>query len=180
MSRIGKKIIEIPTNVTVEYTNATNKITAKGSLGYLELVIPSFLTLEINENKINVLVENENDKKQRSSWGTYRSLIDNLLIGVSKGYSREMELNGVGFKMELQGQNLTLYIGFSHTVNIVTPDSIKLAINKNIISGESIDKQALGDFFMKIHNMKPCDVYKQKGFKIPNRYYRKKVGKKAK
>jgi large subunit ribosomal protein L6 len=180
MSRIGKKIIEIPDNVTVEYDKISNNITVKGPLGLLKLAIPFFLSLEINDNKLSVLVENYDDKKQRSSWGTYRSLIDNLIVGVSKGYSREMELNGVGFKMELQGQNLTLYIGFSHTVKIVTPDTIKLSLNKNIISGESIDKQALGDFFMKIHNMKPCDVYKQKGFKIPNRYYRKKVGKKAK
>jgi large subunit ribosomal protein L6 len=180
MSRIGKKIIEIPTNVVINYDITKNIIIAKGLLGSLELTIPSFLSLDISDDKVIVKVENETDKKQRSSWGTYRSLIDNLIIGVSKGYTREMELNGVGFKMELQGQNLTLYIGFSHTVQIVTPDSIKLAINKNVISGESIDKQILGDFFMKIHNMKPCDVYKQKGFKIPNRYYRKKVGKKAK
>jgi large subunit ribosomal protein L6 len=180
MSRIGKKIVEIPPNTKVNYNNLTNTITVIGSLGTLSLIIPLFLKVEITDVNLAVCVDNENDKKQRSSWGTYRSLINNLLIGVSKGYTREMELNGVGFKMELQGQSLTLYIGFSHTVNITTPETIKLSLNKNIISGESIDKQALGDFFMKIHNMKPCDVYKQKGFKIPNRYYRKKVGKKAK
>ncbi|MBC7472076.1 MAG: 50S ribosomal protein L6 [candidate division SR1 bacterium] len=180
MSRIGKKIIEIPANVTVNYDKNLNKVSVNGNLGLLDLTLPSFCSLSINDNVLSITVKDENDKKQRSSWGTYRSLIDNLVIGVSKGFTREMELNGVGFKMELQGQNLTLYIGFSHTVKITTPDPIKLTLNKNIISGESIDKQMLGDFFMKIHNMKPCDVYKQKGFKIPNRYYRKKVGKKAK
>lgn len=180
MSRIGKKIIEIPANVIVSYDDALNKVNVRGRLGILDLLIPPFCSVSINDNILSIGVENENDKKQRSSWGTYRTLIDNLIIGVSKGFTREMELNGVGFKMELQGQNLTLYIGFSHTVKIVTPDTVKLVLNKNIISGESIDKQVLGDFFMKIHNMKPCDVYKQKGFKIPNRYYRKKVGKKAK
>jgi large subunit ribosomal protein L6 len=180
MSRIGKKIIEVPANVTVEYNQTLKQVTAKGPLGVLNLVIPNFLDLKQEGNIISILVENENDKKQRSSWGTFRSLISNLIIGVSAGYTKEMELNGVGFKMELAGQNLTLYIGFSHPVKIEAPKTIKLALNKNVISGESIDKQALGDFFMKVHNMKACDVYKQKGFKLPNRFYRKKVGKKAK
>lgn len=180
MSRIGKKIIEVPSTVTVEYNDSNKLITAKGPLGSLDLVIPNFLKVSQEGNIINILVENENEKKQRSCWGTYRSLINNIIIGVSTGFTKEMELNGVGFKMELAGQNLTLYIGFSHPVKVEAPKSVKLTLNKNVISGESIDKQVLGDFFMKIHNMKPCDVYKQKGFKIPNRFYRKKVGKKAK
>ena len=180
MSRIGKKIINLPENVLVSQDNALNKIDVKGKLGNLSIVLPAYLNLEINNNNICVTVKDEQDKKQRSSWGTYRSLVNNIVVGVSEGFKREMELNGVGFKMELVGKLLTLNIGFSHTVKIDVPEAIALDINKNLISGSSIDKQLLGDFFMKIHNMKPCDVYKQKGFKIPGRYYRKKVGKKAK
>ena len=180
MSRIGKKIINLPENVLVSQDNALNKIDVKGKLGNLSIVLPAYLNLEINNNNICVTVKDEQDKKQRSSWGTYRSLVNNIVVGVSEGFKREMELNGVGFKMELVGKLLTLNIGFSHTVKIDVPEAITLDINKNLISGSSIDKQLLGDFFMKIHNMKPCDVYKQKGFKIPGRYYRKKVGKKAK
>ena len=180
MSRIGKKIINLPENVLVSQDNVLNKIDVKGKLGNLSIVLPVFLNLEIKDSIICVSVKDEQDKKQRSSWGTYRSLVNNIVVGVSEGFKREMELNGVGFKMELTGKLLILNIGFSHTVKIDVPEAITLDINKNLISGTSIDKQLLGDFFMKIHNMKPCDVYKQKGFKIPGRYYRKKVGKKAK
>jgi large subunit ribosomal protein L6 len=178
MSRVGKKIIEIPSGVNLSVQE--NTVNVKGSLGELSLLLPSFVNVVINDNIVTLQVDNENDKKQRAIWGTYRALINNLVVGVSAGFTKEMELNGVGYKMEMQSPNLILYIGFSHPVKVPIPSEIKLSLNKNVIHGESINKATLGDFFMKIHNMKPCDVYKQKGFKIPGRVYRKKVGKKAK
>jgi len=102
-----------------------------------------------------------------------------MVQGVATGYNKELELNGVGFRMEL-GKQLILYIGYSHPVNVDIPDDIKLTLEKNVLKGTSIDKQSLGNFFSYVHNLKPCDVYKQKGFKFPGRFYRKKVGKKGK
>lgn len=180
MSRIGKMIIEIPSNVNVENNKETNTVTSKGPKGELSLNIPEFISISRSENILTLSIADENNKKQKSCWGTYRALINNMIIGVSDGFTREMELNGVGYKMELSGNTLKLYIGYSHPVILEIPSNLKINLNKNLIQGESINKQDLGDFFMKIHNMKPCDVYKQKGFKIPGRFYRKKVGKKAK
>ena len=92
---------------------------------------------------------------------------------------KEVELNGVGFRMEL-AKDLTCFLGFSHPVVLPIPSQISLNLEKNVLKGKSIDKQLLGNFFSNLHNIKPCDVYKQKGFKFPGRFYRKKVGKKGK
>jgi large subunit ribosomal protein L6 len=180
MSRIGKMILSIPAGVTLNFNKETQTVQVNGPKGELSLVVPSFISIIQEESHFLVKIEKELDKKQRSNWGTYRALINNMIIGVSDGFTRTMELNGVGYKMELAGQTLTLYIGYSHPVKVEVPTTVKLSLNKNILDGSSISKHDLGDFFMKIHNMKPCDVYKQKGFKIPGRFYRKKVGKKAK
>jgi large subunit ribosomal protein L6 len=102
-----------------------------------------------------------------------------MVIGVSTGFTKELELNGVGYKMELSGQTLTVYIGFSHPVKLDIHPAIKLSLNKNLLSGTSYDKQLLNNFFGNLHEMKPCDPYKHKGFKFPGRFYIKKVGKKG-
>jgi large subunit ribosomal protein L6 len=180
MSRIGKRIIEITNGATLDYNKDTKIVIAKGPLGELSLVLPAFITLKQEGVQATLEIEKVEDKKQKSSWGTYNALVANMVTGVTKGFTREMELNGVGFKMEISGNNLTLALGFSHPVKLIVPAAIKISIDKNIIKGVSNDNQLLGDFMMNIHNMKPCDVYKQKGFKIPGRFYRKKVGKKAK
>lgn len=177
MSRVGKKIITLPTSVTVDVND--NMVKVSGSKGSLSLQVKPFIKIDITDGVLGLSVEKENDKFQRAIWGTTRALINNNVVGVSEGFKKEMELNGVGYRMEL-GTELVLYIGFSHPVKITIPSEIKLTLVKNVLSGESIDKQMLGDFFTTIHDMKPCDVYKQKGFKFPNRFYRKKVGKKAK
>lgn len=178
MSRIGKKIMEIPNGVTVEFNKDTGETKVKGPLGELSETLLPYVDLKIKDNVATVTVEKETEKTQRAMWGTSRALIANMVEGVTQGFKKELELNGVGFKMEL-GKDLILYVGFSHPITISIPDSIKLQLDKNVLTGESIDKQLIGDFFMKIHNIKSCDPYKQKGFKIPGRYYQKKVGKKA-
>jgi large subunit ribosomal protein L6 len=179
MSRIGKKPITLPSGVTLDFDRANNLVTVSGPLGKLSQKIQPFIGIEIENGEVIVSVKEENTKYQRAIWGTTRAVVQNLVQGVSTGFTKEVELNGVGYKMEL-GNQLVLYIGFSHPVKIDIPTSIKLSLNKNLLSGQSIDKHLLGDFFMSLHNMKPCDVYKQKGFKFPGKVYRKKVGKKAK
>lgn len=178
MSRIGKKIIELPAGVTAEINASTNVVTVKGKLGELKETFLSFIHITLEGSTLAVTVKNETDRLQKAMWGTARALINNMVVGVSEGFNKEVELNGVGFKMELAGQNLTIYIGYSHPVKIVVPQEIKLTLNKNVLTGTSIHKQIIGDFFMSLHNMKPSDPYKQKGFKIPGKHYQKKVGKK--
>jgi large subunit ribosomal protein L6 len=177
MSRVGKKLIPIDQNVKVELND--NQVSVSGPNGSLTSTILSFVSVKIDNNTLEVTVENEKDKFQKANWGTARAIIANMVTGVSKGFTKEMELNGVGFKMDITGNILTLNIGFSHPVKITIPEAIKLAITKNLLSGSSYDKQLLNNFFGNIHEMKPCDPYKQKGFKFPNRFYVKKVGKKG-
>lgn len=177
MSRVGKKII--PTDKNVDIKVNENLVTVKGPKGTLSITVLPFVKVNLDNNILNVTVENPKEKFQRAIWGTTRALVNNMIVGVTDGFKKEVELNGVGFKMELVGQNLTAYIGFSHPVKLIVPDLIKLELTKNVLSGVSIDKQLLNNFFGNLHEMKPCDPYKQKGFKFPGRFYIKKVGKKG-
>ncbi len=177
MSRIGKKIITVPAGVTVDY--ADNVLSAKGPKGELSMKVHPAIQLNREGNLITFEIADTRNKIASALWGTTRANANNIITGVSEGFSKTLELNGVGYKMELASK-LTLYIGFSHTVIVEIPPTIKLELNKNVLSGTSCDKQKIGDFFTTIHDMKPCDVYKHKGFKFPDRFYRKKVGKKGK
>ena len=179
MSRVGKKPVLLPTAVSAEYNTTSKVLVVKGPLGTLQFSVANNAQVDIVDSSIQVTVINPLDRYQRALWGTTRAVINNLVEGVFKGYEKELELNGVGFRMELAKQ-LTLYIGFSHPVVVDIPSDVKLTLEKNVLKGTSIDKQSIGNFFSYIHNMKPCDVYKQKGFKFPGRFYRKKVGKKGK
>jgi len=180
MSRIGKKIIAIPVGVNVNLDPKTNIIKVKGPLGELSCTVLPFIILKIEPTEIQLEIQNPQEKKQKAMWGTTRALIANLVDGTTKGFEKKLELNGVGYKMELTGQNLTLFIGFSHTVKINVPSEIKLTLNKNLLSGTCNDKQQIGNFFAHIFKLKPCDPYKHKGFKYPGEFYRQKVVKKSK
>lgn len=179
MSRIGKKSIQLPAGVTVTLDPESSVVTVNGPKGQLTMPVRNFVSIHVEDGIVRVGVHDEHDRFQRAVWGTTQSLLHNCVHGVSQGFKKELELNGVGYKMEL-GSQLILHIGFSHPVKVDIPAIIKLSLNKNVLTGESIDKHALGDFFTTLHNMKPCDVYKHKGFRFPGRVYRKKVGKKAK
>ena len=177
MSRVGKKLIPIDQNVKVELND--NRVVVTGPKGTLSATLLPFISIKQEAGNIEVSVTNEKDKFQKANWGTARAILSNMITGVSTGYTKDMELNGVGFKMDISGDTLTLNIGFSHPVKIKVPDAIKITITKNVLAGESYDKQLLNNFFGNIHEMKPCDPYKHKGFKFPNRFYVKKVGKKG-
>jgi large subunit ribosomal protein L6 len=177
MSRVGKKLI--PLNNAITFKQDGNIVTVNGKNGSLSTTLLDFVKVEHVANDLQISVADADNKFQKANWGTARAIISNMVTGVDTGFSRELELNGVGFKMELTGQNLTLYIGFSHPVKLIAPDPIKLTLTKNVLSGTSYDKQMLNNFFGNIHEMKKCDPYKQKGFKFPGRFYIKKVGKKG-
>jgi large subunit ribosomal protein L6 len=177
MSRVGKKIISMDKSVTLKVDG--NQVQVTGPKGAMSCSILDFVSIENKENNLQINVKKPEDKFQKAVWGTTRAIIANMITGVTTGFSKEIELNGVGFKMELAGPNLTLYIGFSHPVKLIVPEAITLTLNKNVLSGTSFDKQLLNNFFGNIHEMKPCDPYKHKGFKFPGRFYVKKVGKKG-
>jgi large subunit ribosomal protein L6 len=177
MSRIGKKIIVIPNGVTVVLNG--QQVSVKGPKGELETTIHKSIKAVINGSELTFEIKDESAKGVQAQWGTARAIVNNLVVGVSEGFTRTLELNGVGYKMEL-GAKLTLFIGFSHTVVVDIPAKIKLELNKNVLTGSSCDRHLLGDFMTNIHDMKPCEVYKHKGFKFPERFYRKKVAKKTK
>jgi large subunit ribosomal protein L6 len=180
MSRIGKLPIKFDNSkITIDYSTNSRVFTVKGPLGVNTFKINPLVNVEIKESEVIVSVKNPNNKRERSLWGTYRSVINNLIAGVISGFNKKLELNGVGFKMELTDK-LILYVGFSHPVEIEIPQNLDLKLEKNVLSGTSIDKHLIGDFFSSIHNIKPCDPYKQKGFKFPDRFYIKKEVKKNK
>lgn len=178
MSRIGKKIIQVPAGVTVNVAKNGHSVEVQGKLGKLTDSFPAFVIIKKDGDNLNVEVKNSEEIKQKAMWGTARAVLNNMVEGVDKGFSKELTLTGVGYKMELAGNKLTLYIGFSHPVIVDVPEGIKLELKKNVLTGTSHDKQLIGDFFSKVHNMKIADPYKHKGFKFPDRFYPKKVGKK--
>jgi large subunit ribosomal protein L6 len=178
MSRIGKAPILIPQGTQVSIDTATNTVTVTGKLGSLTESFPGIVSLSQADNQITVSVPDASDKFQRSMWGTARAIINNMVTGVTEGFSKQVELSGVGFRMEL-GSELTLHIGLSHPLKITIPQEIQLKLEKNVLSGTSASKQVLGNFFSYVHNLKPADAYKHKGFKFPGRFYIKKEGKRG-
>ncbi len=177
MSRVGKKVIQIDQSVKFELNG--NQVVVSGPKGSISAAILDFIIIENAENSLQISVKDPKSKFQKAVWGTTRAILANMVTGVTTGFTKEVELNGVGFKMELSGQTLTAYIGFSHPVKLDVDPAIKLVLNKNLLTGTSHDKQLLNNFFGNLHEMKPCDPYKHKGFKFPGRFYIKKVGKKG-
>lgn len=178
MSRIGKKIIAIPAGVTVTLDEATNTVHVKGKNGELFETLLPFIQVTIENGEISLDIMDHKDRLQSAMWGTSRALIANMVVGVSEGFKKELELNGVGYRMELVGKDLKLAIGYSHSVVVSIPAEVKVTIEKNLLTATSHHKQILGHFVQYVHDLKPCDPYKHKGFKYPGKYYPKKVGKK--
>jgi large subunit ribosomal protein L6 len=177
MSRIGKKIIAIPEGVEVKYESKL--LNVKGPKGVLELAIYDEIDLEIKDKKITVN-KIRNSKQAPALWGLTRSLVSNLITGVTEGYEKKLELQGVGYRMAVQGKKINLALGFSHPVEVVTPEGIEAKMGEAgilVISG--IDKQKIGQFAADIRALKEAEPYKGKGFRYVGEYVRRKAGKKA-
>ena len=176
MSRIGQKIIEIPDNV--ETNIAQDEIKLVGPKGELTAPIFNGANIEIADNKITVNKNPDNPDFQKN-WGLQRTLISNGVIGVSEGFSKKLEINGVGYRAQMKGNNIQLSLGFSHDVNYETPDGIKIETPSQteiIISG--IDKQKVGQVAAEIRAFRPPEPYKGKGVKYEDEYIFRKEGKK--
>ena len=181
MSRIGKAPIEIPAGVTVKVEN--NVVTVKGPKGELSQAVNPDLDIQIEGNILTVSRPTDN-REHRAQHGLYRALINNMVVGVSTGYRKEMELVGVGYRATSTGQVLELSLGFSHAIYIQLPKEVKVEAkterNKNpLIILESGDKQLLGQVCAKIRSLRKPEPYKGKGIKFVGEVIRRKSGKSA-
>ena len=177
MSRIGKKPIIVPEGVKIEISNNDIKIT--GPKGELNLTIHNKIAVKSDHNQILVL-RHGNDKIARSLHGLSRCLINNAIIGVSKGFEKKLEIKGVGYKASVQGNKLTITAGYSHPVEIIAPDGISFQVQKNIITVSGIDKQLVGQIAANIRQVRKPEPYKGKGIKYIDELIRRKPGKAAK
>jgi large subunit ribosomal protein L6 len=182
MSRIGKLPVNIPTGVTVSI-DANNTVTVKGPKGELKQAVNPALTIEVKEN--TVFVTRPSDEREiRSQHGLYRSLISNMVVGVSEGYRKEMELVGVGYRAQNNGQILDLALGYTHNIYLMLAPEIKVETkserNKNpMIILESCDKQLIGQVCAKIRSFRKPEPYKGKGVRFVGEIVRRKAGKSA-
>ncbi len=175
MSRIGKKPIEVDTKVKVRIEN--NVTYVEGPNGKLESPIPEGITVELSENQIVVKRESE-EKRFRALHGLTRSLVNNMVVGVTEGFQKELEIIGVGYKAQVQGKKLILQIGKSHPVEYPIPDGISMETPKpTIIIVKGIDKQFVGEVAAEIRAYYPPEPYKGKGIRYKGEYVRKKAGK---
>ena len=179
MSRIGKMPIAIPAGVTVDIAE-NNKVTVKGPKGTLERVLPSEMI--ISKDGDVVTVSRPNDlKRMRSLHGLTRTLINNMVVGVTDGYQKVLEINGVGYRAAKQGNKLVLSLGYSHPVEMVDPEGLDVVVedqNKIIVKG--IDKEKVGQYAAEIREKRAPEPYKGKGIKYADEVIRRKVGKTGK
>ncbi|MEI6047711.1 MAG: 50S ribosomal protein L6 [Bacteroidota bacterium] len=182
MSRIGKLPVNLPKSVTVNISD-TNVVSVKGPLGELTQAVDKDLKVEVVENEV-ILSRPSESKNHKSLHGLYRALIHNMVVGVSEGYKKNLELVGVGYRAEAKGQNLEMSLGFSHEINILLPAEITVATKTErranpIITLTSIDKQLIGHVAAKIRSLRPPEPYKGKGIKFVGEQLRRKAGKSA-
>ena len=179
MSRIGRMPIAIPSGVTVDIAE-NNQVTVKGPKGTLERVLPAEMTITKEGEEIKVTRPNDL-KKMKSLHGLTRTLINNMIIGVTEGYEKKLEVNGVGYRAAKQGKKLTLSLGYSHPVEMEDPEGIEVTVDgQNLIIVKGIDKEKVGQYAAEILEKRAPEPYKGKGIKYSDEVIRRKVGKTGK
>ncbi len=179
MSRIGKKSIEIPMGVEVKVEG--RKVIVKGPRGELFREVRPEIEVEIKDSQVFVrpLSGKSWIKQTKAFWGLTRTLIANMIKGVTEGYIKELQLEGLGYRAVLEEDNLVLQVGFSHSVKVVVPEGIKFSTEKNIISVSGINKELVGQTAAKIRKIRPPEPYKGKGIRYLGEVIRRKTGKKT-
>ena len=176
MSRIGKKPVAVPSGVTASVEGQTVKV--KGPKGALQLVVDDDVVVVLDKGVVKVDPRNDS-KRARSMWGTYRTLVSNLVTGVTKGFEEKLEITGVGYRAAVQGKSLNLQLGFSHDVTFPIPEGIAIATPKPTeINISGINKQTVGQVAAEIRGYRPPEPYKGKGVKYAGEYIFRKEGKK--
>jgi len=176
MSRIGKNPVAVPEGVTVDLAGHT--LTAKGRLGTLSLVVSNAVTASIADGTVTIAPKDET-QRARAMWGTTRALVNNMVTGVATGFTRNLEINGVGYRASVQGSNLNLQLGYSHDINYPIPPDVKIACERpTAIAISGADRQRVGQVAAEIRAFRPPEPYKGKGIKYSDETIRRKEGKK--
>ncbi|MFC3419498.1 50S ribosomal protein L6 [Salinicoccus hispanicus] len=178
MSRVGKRIIEIPNDVTVDINGST--VTVKGPKGELVNTFNEQMTYEMEDNTLQV-VRPSDSKEHRTNHGTTRALINNMVVGVSEGFFKELELVGVGYRAQMQGSKLVLSVGLSHPVEFEPSEDLSISVDGNTnVKVEGINKESVGALASKIRAVRPPEPYKGKGIRYKGELVRRKEGKTGK
>jgi large subunit ribosomal protein L6 len=176
MSRIGKNPVAIPDGVRVELSDQT--LTVRGSTATLSLVVSNEVTATVADGNVTVEPKDES-KRARAMWGTTRALVNNMVTGVSTGFTRNLEINGVGYRASVQGSNLNLQLGYSHDINYPIPSDVRIACDRpTAITIAGADRQRVGQVAAEIRRFRPPEPYKGKGIKYSDETVRRKEGKK--
>jgi large subunit ribosomal protein L6 len=178
MSRVGKMPVALPSDVKAAIQG--NIVNIEGKLGKLSYTLGSGVNAKVEGANILLSVDKMEDPQQRSSYGTARATVNNMVKGVSKGWKKSLELNGVGYTATVQGDKLKLAVGFSHDVLMPIPKSVKVVVNKNVIEFESPNKEVLGTFCSNVRKKQPPEPYLGKGIKYSDEVIRRKAGKTGK
>ncbi len=177
MSRVGKQLIKIPAGVEVKIDDG--KIMVKGPKGQLQLALHHNVHINVADGAVTLTVDNAEDKSQNAIWGTFSSIVQNMIEGVTAGFSKKLEINGVGFKAAVSGKKLVVNAGFSHPVNFEIPQGIEIKVEANVISISGADKQVVGEVAAQIRKIRKPEPYKGKGIKYSDETIRRKAGKAA-
>ena len=176
MSKIGKKPIAIPSGVTVAIANGS--VSVSGPKGNITLPLLEWVDAAIENNEL-VLTTKKNIKQASANWGTLRALLQNAVLGVTEGFKKVLEIEGVGFRATLEGKTLVLSIGFSHPVRYDAPEGITITSEKNVVTISGIDRQLVGQVAAQIRALKKPEPYKGKGIHYQGEIIRRKAGKKV-
>ena len=168
MSRIGKKPISIPSGLEVKIDGSSLKFKKSNNEKELDL-----------KGHVDVKIEDE-DRQSRAYWGTYRALANNIVLGLTEGFSKQLEINGVGYRAAMKGKVLELNLGFSHPINFESPKGIEISVDKNVVTIKGDDKQQVGQVAAEIRGFRPPEPYKGKGIKYLEEHIIRKAGKTAK
>ncbi len=177
MSRLGKLPIELPQGVSAQLTDGV--IVVKGPKGELKQALMSCVKVEITPEAIKVSVADPENKQDKSAWGLFRSLIRNMVVGVSQGFTKQLEVNGVGYKVAGGGKKLNFSLGYSHPIDFDMPEGVSCAVEGKIITLSGFDKQVVGETAARIRRLRPPEPYKGKGIKYVEEVLRRKAGKTA-
>lgn len=177
MSRIGKQPITIPTGVTVDVRPTS--VVVKGPKGELRQELLKGINLTVADNQVTVSINNAEDRKERSLWGLYRTLVSNMVVGVSTGFEKKMEIKGVGYRAAVNGTTLVLNLGFSHQVDFPLPSGISALVEGNFLTISGFDKYLVGETAAKIRKYRVPEPYKGKGIRYIDEVVRRKAGKAA-
>lgn len=176
MSRLGKLPITIPSGVEASFSDGVLRV--KGPKGELERNVTDDVTVTVADGAITIAPARDTDRA-RALWGTFAAHANNMIQGVTEGFKKELEIEGVGYRAEVQGDKITLHVGFSHQVELVAPEGTTVSVDKNMITVEGRDKDAVGQFAANIRAVKKPEPYKGKGIHYVGEYIIRKQGKKA-